>query len=239
LTIDETRRDSGPRELSASHALPPLALTTAFRIPDLAELFGITVQSVHEWIQSGKIRRFARTSERGDYRIPKREVVRLLRLAGREVPGLWTRRRVKLLVVDDYPPIRRLAEHGFRHAEPPFAVRTAATVEDGLVLAAQFEPDVILLDEIASGEGLSSEQALRFVRRSKVLKTVKVIATSADGRAAPRMLKAGADGFLEKPFGFRDLKEAVLGHLPALRNSIKPRHRSGSAPCPSHTPHKT
>lgn len=204
-----------------------------FSISEVAKLFGVTVQAVHLWIKSGRLRKRTRTSERGTYQIPRSEVVRLLEAAGREVPGLWERRFAKVLVIDDDPGIRKLVLAAGRRPAFPMTVEAASSVEDGIVLAARFQPDVILLDAAFSKDLLSGLEGLAFIRHATLIRKSKVIALVDHSRTAARFLKAGAEGVLQKPFGLSDLRSAIYR---ALKSSVPSAARSiecGSARPPS------
>jgi DNA-binding response OmpR family regulator len=50
---------------------------------------------------------------------------------------------------------------------------------------------------------------------------VSAKSTPADQKAA---LKAGADGFLAKPFTFEELRNLILAHLPVSETGQTPSH---------------
>ncbi len=182
---------------------------THFTMSEAAALFGLTVQALHHWLKTGRIRRRERTSSRGNYRIPRGEVARLLAEMGREVPGLWERRRPKVLVIDDDSGIRKLAMAVARSPKMPLSLRTASNVEDGLLSAAQFRPEVILLDTSFPPNRLRGDQGLAFIRATKVLGKVRVIAMVNSTKIGEGMVRGGADGFLVKPFSLEDFRRAA------------------------------
>jgi two-component system KDP operon response regulator KdpE len=105
-----------------------------------------------------------------------------------------------LLIIDDEPPVRRflratLAEQGFRLAE-------AETGEQGLRLAAQQPPDLILLDL-----GLPDLDGLEVLKRLREWCPAPVIVLSARGQEKDKVaaLDGGADDYLTKPFGLAEL----------------------------------
>lgn len=121
-----------------------------------------------------------------------------------------------ILVVEDEEPIRRflratLTAVGYRLLE-------AETGEDGLRLAGSQPPDLVILDL-----GLPDMGGMDVLRQLRGWLQVPVIVLSAMGREADKVtaLDAGADDYLTKPFGVRELV-ARIGV--ALRNS---RHRVG------------
>jgi CheY-like chemotaxis protein len=201
---------------SAASPFQRIEERSSFSITELADTFGVTVQAVHQWLKSGRLRKVFRTSKNGKFRIPRREFVRLLRESGCPVPGLWEpskRRRARVLVVDEYRPLRRLVEEASRTRLLPFEVRTAQSVEDGIVLAAQFMPQVILLAESFERDRLQGVQALAFIRNARAIRKVRVIGVSASARVGRMLLEAGADAFLQKPFLLGELRASILSQL--------------------------
>jgi two-component system KDP operon response regulator KdpE len=122
-----------------------------------------------------------------------------------------------VLVVEDEPQMRRflrasLGAEGYR-------VREAWTIADGVREAAAELPDAILLDL-----GLPDGDGLELVRRVREWSSVPVIVVSARGREEEKVaaLDAGADDYLPKPFG---TKELLARLRVALRHS-----RAAAAP---------
>lgn len=198
-----------------------------FKIPELARFLGITPQAVHLWLLRGRIRHTKRTSKTGNYLIPRHETIRLLKKAGREVPGLWTRLRKKILVIDDCAAIRSLVRAAFRDPALHLEVRTIASVEDGLVMAATFMPHVIVLDDAFEADRLQGEAATTLITKATAFKKIKVIAMAADRTTGTKMLEAGADVLLQKPFGLEELRRAIYTQAFAkrrIRYTGKPLH---------------
>lgn len=182
---------------------------THFTISEVGRLLGLSVQTLHYWLKSGRVRRHERTSARGNYLIPRGELVRLLADAGREVPGLWVRRRRKVLVIDDDLGIRRFALSAARSSKVRLSLRTASSIEDGLLRAALFRPEVILLDTSFPKNKLRGDQGLAFIRGTKLLRKVTVIVMTENSRIGAGMLRGGADGVLLKPFGLSEFRSAI------------------------------
>jgi two-component system KDP operon response regulator KdpE len=101
-----------------------------------------------------------------------------------------------VLVIEDEKPVRRflracLDGEGFRMLE-------AETASEGLRLAAQHGPDLVLLDL-----GLPDLDGLELVRRLREWSQVPILVISARGAETQKVeaLDAGADDYLTKPFG--------------------------------------
>jgi two-component system KDP operon response regulator KdpE len=122
-----------------------------------------------------------------------------------------------VLVVEDEPQMRRflrasLGAEGYR-------VREAWTVADGVREAAVEHPDAILLDL-----GLPDGDGLELVRRVREWSPVPVIVVSARGREEEKVaaLDAGADDYLPKPFGTKELLARLRVALRHARAVVAP-----------------
>ncbi len=98
--------------------------------------------------------------------------------------------------------------NGFQTAE-------ARTAEHGLALASASPPDLVLLD--LQLPGIDGMEAFRRLRGSPPTAGVPVVAVTAlamkDDRE--RVLRAGFDGYLEKPISVRELPSQVRAFLTA------------------------
>ena len=98
--------------------------------------------------------------------------------------------------------------NGFQTAE-------ARSAEDGLALASANPPDLVLLD--LQLPGIDGLEAFRQLRGSSSTAGVPVVAVTAlamkDDRE--RVLRAGFDGYLEKPISVRELPGQVRAFLTA------------------------
>ena len=107
---------------------------------------------------------------------------------------------MKVLVVDDEPQIRRalrtsLEAHGHQ-------VTAVATGEEGVVGAADEQPDLVLLDL-----GLPDMDGTEVIRRIRGFSDVPVIVLSVREGQGDKVaaLDAGADDYVTKPFGMEEL----------------------------------
>jgi two-component system KDP operon response regulator KdpE len=110
--------------------------------------------------------------------------------------------------VDDEPGILRLVK--LELSGQGFRVITAENGQDGLRLAEEHRPDIVLLDIVMPGmDGLEVMRALR--DRS----TVPVILLTAKGSDAEKVrgLEMGADDYLAKPFSPDELSARVRAVL--------------------------
>jgi len=122
-----------------------------------------------------------------------------------------------VLVVDDEPQLLRflhaaLGSHGYR-------VLLAATGGEGERLALSHRPDAILLDL-----GLPDRDGLRVVESLRLWMETPIIVISARGQEDDKVqaLDAGANDYLTKPFGTRELIARIRVALRARPGSSNP-----------------
>jgi len=106
----------------------------------------------------------------------------------------------RVLVVDDDPAILRTVSSNLRGHD--FRVETAETGHEALERFERFRPDIVLLDLILSD--LHGREVIRAIRDRS---GVPIIVLSARGEEAEKVaaLELGADDYLTKPFGVREL----------------------------------
>jgi two-component system KDP operon response regulator KdpE len=107
---------------------------------------------------------------------------------------------IAVLVIDDEPQIRRLLRVTLE--ANGYAVTDAATGNDGIVLAAQSRPEIILLDL-----GLPDLDGVEVLKRIREWSRVPIIILSVRDREGDKIaaLDAGADDFVTKPFSSGEL----------------------------------
>lgn len=106
----------------------------------------------------------------------------------------------RFLVVDDERQIRRAVAHVLEPLNG--TVSEAATGREALTLAAAESPALVVLDL-----GLPDMDGVEVCRRLRASSEVPVIVISARGEEVDRvvLLEMGADDYLVKPFGVREL----------------------------------
>jgi two-component system cell cycle response regulator DivK len=115
-----------------------------------------------------------------------------------------------VLIVDDNERNRRLARDVLRFA----GLRTveAGTAMDGIRLAGEANPDVILMDiRLPDLDGPAALDLIRADARSNRIPIVAVTSSAMMGDRE-RLLAAGFDGYLEKPINVREFAGQVRAH---------------------------
>jgi len=122
-----------------------------------------------------------------------------------------------LLIVEDEPGFARLISLSL--AREGFDVRTVATGEDAIDLAADIHPDAVILDL-----GLPDMDGLAVLRDLRERTDVPVVVVTGRGTtgAIRRGLDEGADDYVTKPFNPGELAARVRA---VLRRRSRPLHR--------------
>src|SRR5688572_28298876 len=127
----------------------------------------------------------------------------------------------KVLVVEDEETLLFTLAHNLKREG--YKVLTAARGDDALALARSSNPDLILLDVMLPG--VDGMQVCRLLRRDT---TVPIIMLTALGGESERVagLDTGADDYMAKPFGMREL----LARVRALLRRSAPRAEPDMGP---------
>ena len=119
----------------------------------------------------------------------------------------------RILVVDDEPQILRALETSLRGAA--YEVATADTAEQALSTAAMRPPDAVILDLV-----LPDRSGIEVCRELRSWSSAPILVLSVVGDEAEKVaaLDAGADDYVQKPFGIDEL----LARLRALLRRAAP-----------------
>ncbi len=113
-----------------------------------------------------------------------------------------------VLVVDDEPQMRRLLAVSLEANN--YRVEVAASGQEGLVLAAQHQPALIVLD--IGLPDLSGQEVLRRLREWTNLPVI-VLSVLGDAKGKVAAFDAGADDYVTKPFNTDELLARMRGVL--------------------------
>jgi CheY-like chemotaxis protein len=103
--------------------------------------------------------------------------------------------------------------------EKSYKVEAAHDGYEGLIKIGTFEPHVLVLD--LRMPGLDGFHLCRKVKSDPVTFNTRILAMTAypERSARERILEAGAEGFLEKPFKLEELQVEVARLVGAIRSS--------------------
>lgn len=112
-----------------------------------------------------------------------------------------------ILIVEDNEKNRKLARDVLAHRG--YRVAEAETGEDGIRLAAELRPALVLMD--IQLPGMSGIDALRQLRSDPATRDIPVMAVTASAMTHDRqkIMAAGFDGYQSKPISVRPFVEAV------------------------------
>ncbi len=117
-----------------------------------------------------------------------------------------------VLYVEDNPANMRLVEQLLK-TFPNIELVGAETAEDGLEMAQQNVPDLILMD--INLPGMNGYEALDELKKIEVTKDVPVVAISANALASDveRGLDAGFSDYITKPINLQAFFSTIKKHL--------------------------
>ena len=115
----------------------------------------------------------------------------------------------RILVVEDNPKNLKLVRDVLTYAG--YEVIEATSGEDGVRLAAELGPDLILMD--LQLPGIDGAEALRQIRATETAVPVVAVTAFAMNNDRTRAFDAGFDGYVEKPISVRALPQQVSDFL--------------------------
>ena len=123
----------------------------------------------------------------------------------------------KVLVVEDTPANMKLVHLLLKHLD--CQVLQADNAADGIAMARQHNPDLILMDILLPGmDGLSATRQLKGNEATRHIKIVAFTAFAMKGDEQ-KMAEAGCDGYIAKPIQYRDFLEQVKKILAAPKSA--------------------
>jgi two-component system KDP operon response regulator KdpE len=121
--------------------------------------------------------------------------------------------QLKVLVVDDEPPIRKLLRMGLSTAN--YAIIEAPNGKAALAQLAE-NPDLVILD--LGLPDMDGHELLRTIRARNERVPIVVLSSRGDEAGMVRALDCGADDYVTKPFGMEELLARLRA---ALRHQLQ------------------
>lgn len=115
--------------------------------------------------------------------------------------------RIRVLIIDDVPETRENLKKLLMFEHDIEVIGAAATAEEGIRLARELNPDVVLLD--INLPGMSGIAAVEQIMEAAPLTQVVMMSVQSDADYMRRAMLAGARDFLAKPFSADELVAAV------------------------------
>jgi len=177
-----------------------------FTTGEAAEICKVSQQTIIRCFDSGRLQGFRVPGSRFR-RIPRDELVRFMK--ENEIPLDPLEGGAKrILVVDDDPQIIELFSDVLVR-DPRYEVRTATTGYDAGMLTESFKPHLIVLDYMLPD--VNGNVVCQRVRQNPELTGTRVVFVSGvvNQEEVERLIKAGADDFIKKPFSIEKLLSRI------------------------------
>lgn len=185
---------------------------------ELAKICHVAAATVGRWVDNGKLPCF--TTGGGHRRVWSNDVVTFLKSHNMPVPAqLGEGNALRVLVVDDEAIIRRSIIRIIKKQNPDLEIHEAKDGFEAGHKVASVRPSLIILDVMLPG--LNGNDVCVMVRKDERLSSTRILAMSSykGDEAKNRMLKAGADDFIAKPFEPADLIGKMCGLVPGFQKN--------------------
>jgi len=181
-----------------------------FTTGEAAEVCNVSQQTIIRCFDSGRLNGFRVPGSRFR-RIPRAELIKFMRANDIPLdpldPGA-----LRVLVVDDEPEILALFKDTFG-ADERFDLETAANGYDAGRLTESFKPDVIFLDYMLPD--INGDLVCKRIREHEELAESQIIFISGvvEPSEVDKLLQAGANDFVKKPFDIKKLMEQAAAQI--------------------------
>ncbi|UCF31324.1 MAG: response regulator [bacterium] len=173
---------------------------------DVGMLLGVHHNTIKNWIKSNQVLAFQTVG--GHYRVPRREVVRLIKDRGLPVPEELQGPMGLLYVVDDDELIRRAMEDAL---DDTYEIYTFSNGFDALMQMGRLKPDLLVLDIYMPGiDGLA---LVKKIRQDEKLTSIHVIGMSGKSVDAAHAIASGFNEFFDKNDGLLPIVSKVREFL--------------------------
>lgn len=174
----------------------------------------VSLQALRRWIRDGRLK--ASQTPGGHARIEVAEFGRFLREcgmppypAGQEVPT------PRVLLVEDDADILQILTKLLAGQPQRLEVETAMDGYDALIKVGTFKPSFLILDVVMPE--LNGVEVCRRLKAGPETRDIRILAVTGHAGMAERVLAAGADACIRKPFDFAVLSKELERFLGSPR----------------------
>jgi two-component system, OmpR family, response regulator len=174
---------------------------------EAAEACKLSQQTIIRCFDAGQIDGF-RVPGSKFRRIPRTALIKFMKDNKIPMDGIENT-KIRILVVDDDPQIIELFVDALS-GDGRFEVATASTGYDAGVMTQQFQPDLLILDFMLPD--INGNVVCKTIRENPELAHIKILIISGmvDPAEVDRLLKAGADDFIKKPFNIQTVVDRIV-----------------------------
>jgi len=173
---------------------------------DAAKMCGVSVFSIQRWFDKGRL--VGARLPGGKRKIGAESLKRFMKEHGLLPSEAGTAKQRRVLIVDrDARALDVIKEYLAQTGE--FLIQTASNGLDAGLAAAEFRPDIVILN--VGIEDIPATSLIQRIHRSPVARDARIIAIANKGTSAEShdAKKAGADAFLTRPLDMKGLGKAI------------------------------
>lgn len=179
---------------------------------DISRLCDVNITTVTNWINEGKLLAFKTPG--GHRRVSHDDLIKFLTQYHMPIPSELAQGRKIFMVVDDEQDLCQIIKNNIQAEWSDVTIEIATDGFEAGRKIAELVPDLVLLD--LKLPGIDGFEICKNIRKDEKLKEIKIIAMSGIDvkESKDKILAAGADDFLEKPFTFELLKKKIEKFFP-------------------------
>ena len=166
---------------------------TTFKIAKMLDVYPSTIAN---WIDEGKLAAF--NTPGGHRRVLEPDLIAFIKKHHMPLPAGLTPEDIKILVVDDDPAILELVTGFLKSVKKGYKIFTAADGFEAGRLLGRHDPQLVVLD--LKLPGIDGFEVCRQIKEQHSRTKVLAITGYDTDENKRKILKAGADAYLGKPF---------------------------------------
>jgi excisionase family DNA binding protein len=181
-----------------------------FTTGEAAVVCKVSQQTIIRCFDAGRLEGFRVPGSRFR-RIPRQSLVKFMKENNIPLETLDSGKRKILIVDDDTEIVELLVDVLARDGR--FDLRTATSGYDAGISTEQFRPHLILLDYMLPD--VNGDIVCQSIKKNPEFENIKIIIVSGVIKQdeIDHLLKAGAEGFIKKPFNIIELTDKISGVL--------------------------
>ena len=189
--------------------------TNAITTQEAADHCHVSLPTLKRWIDAGSLSAFRTPG--GHRRILLDEFQRFLHAGG--MPPYPDDAGPRILIADDNPATVAVLLEALSDDPRGFALASATDGYDALVKVGSFKPTVLILDVLMPA--LDGIEVCRRLRAGGETADIRILGITGQPTLIPRLLAAGADACLAKPWRLEELRSELDRLLAPATDAIR------------------